>query len=81
MTLIPMPMIAPRSETTLRSLDALLLLRPARASAAPTTSRHASMQAYGTSAACRAARCIAALRAAFSSSVSRGSFIAAEKTA
>ena len=52
------------SAATLRSLEAFTLLRPARASAAPTSSRQASTQVSGTSAACRAASLRAAVRAA-----------------
>ena len=63
-------------DATARSLAALRLLRPASASDATTTSRHAFTVRSGTSAATRAEARIAAVRAAFSSSVSRGSLSA-----
>ena len=69
----PRAAASPRSAATLRSLAALTLLRPASASAAATSSRHASTQASGTSRrASRGRAACAAVRAACSSSVSRG---------
>ena len=75
MTLAAAPRAAasPRRAATFRSLDALTLLRPASASAAPTSSRHASTHLSGTSDAARAAARIATDRTARSASVSLGS--------
>ena len=77
----PRAAASPRSDATLRSLEALTLLRPASASAAATSSTQASTQRSGTSDAHGRGLWSAAVRLAFSSSVSRGSFIAAANPA
>ncbi len=60
----PRAAASPSSEATLRSLEALTLLRPASASAVATRSTQASTQRRGTSEATRAADWRAAVRAA-----------------
>src|SRR6266540_4160440 len=73
----PRAAASPRLAATARSLAAFTLLRPASDSIAARSSRQAATQASGASAAARAAVRIEAARVCRSSSVPRGSFMAA----